>query len=91
LGGVALLTLYPSSFGEFFRAKGITEASEGEKKRAIDEHILFGGYPRVVLEESEVLKLAKILALQTANITNFTNILTTAHIEYKKIKKSERA
>jgi predicted AAA+ superfamily ATPase len=119
VGRVALFSLYPFSLSEMLRIRGVSYGSEKEKGRAIEEHMLFGGYPRIVLEESiegkktllksilklilekdvslvlglrpeeesEIIKVAKVLSLYSGNIVNFTNISAATQIEYKKVKK----
>jgi predicted AAA+ superfamily ATPase len=57
VGRVSILKLYPFSFNEFMLAKGQREANEAIIKRNAMEHIIYGGYPKVVLEESYELKI----------------------------------
>ena len=119
LGGrVILLKLFPFSLNEFLTANGMLFSSAAEKKRALEKHMIFGGYPAVVLEsnleikkmelksilkliiekdvslmlglkpeeEGDVLKLVKVLALQTGSIVNLTNVANSTGISYDKIK-----
>ena len=53
VGRVTILTLYQFSLEEFLVAKGQKETTEGITSRAIDEHMRYGGYPKVVLEEKK--------------------------------------
>ena len=56
VGRVAILRLYPFSIHEFARAKGYRTVDEVIAKRIIWEHALYGGFPRVVLEDSVEMK-----------------------------------
>jgi len=52
--------LYPFSFREFLRAKSFTPGESLPKKARVkallEEYLLWGGFPEVVLEDSELLK-----------------------------------
>ncbi len=50
VGRTAIIRLYPFSLAEFMAAKGLKEATDRVIARIIDEHISYGGYPKVVME-----------------------------------------
>ncbi len=50
VGRVSVLTLYPFSFAEFLTAKGQRQLTPSIASRLMEEHMLYGGYPKVVLE-----------------------------------------
>ena len=56
VGRVSILRLYPFSFKEFLDAKGQKEFNQQILKRSMWEHILYGGYPKVVIAEDTELK-----------------------------------
>jgi predicted AAA+ superfamily ATPase len=56
VGRVSILRLYPFSLKEFIRAKKIKSLSDKIKSRTIWEHIIYGGYPKVVLTEEKEMK-----------------------------------
>ncbi len=56
VGRVSILRLYPFSLREFLDAKGQKEFNQQILQRMIWEHILYGGYPKVVLTEDIELK-----------------------------------
>ncbi len=56
VGRVSILRLYPFSFKEFLNAKEQKEFNQQILKRNIWEHILYGGYPKVVITEDLELK-----------------------------------
>ena len=56
VGRVGILRLNPFNIHEFLRAKGYKVVDEEILKRAVWEHALYGGFPRVVLEESIEMK-----------------------------------
>ncbi|RLF60897.1 MAG: AAA family ATPase [Thermoplasmata archaeon] len=56
VGRVSILRLYPFSLREFLSAKNIKVTTETILKRAIWEHAIYGGYPKVVLEEDIEMK-----------------------------------
>lgn len=49
VGRVSIVHLYPFSFPEFLKAKNIKAAGPDMVRRAIWEHMTYGGYPKVVL------------------------------------------
>ncbi|MCD6496405.1 MAG: ATP-binding protein [Candidatus Aenigmarchaeota archaeon] len=59
VGRVSVLRMFPFSLSEFFRAKSVEpDASAKIRKRSIWEHILYGGYPKVVTtEDTETKKI----------------------------------
>lgn len=50
VGRTAIIRLYPFSLSEFLSAKGWKEVTDRIMMRSIDEHVTYGGYPRVVIE-----------------------------------------
>ena len=56
VGRVGILRLYPFNIHEFLRAKEYRIVDETILMRAIWEHALYGGFPRVVLEGSVEMK-----------------------------------
>ncbi len=56
VGRVSIIRLYPFSLEEFMRAKGIEEVTEKIMTRIVWEHMMYGGYPKVVLTEDVELK-----------------------------------
>ncbi len=56
VGRVAILRLYPFSIHEFARAKGYRTVDEVIAKRIIWEHALYGGFPKVVIEDNVEMK-----------------------------------
>lgn len=50
VGRASVLTLYPFSINEVLNADGQKEVTPSILNRVIDRHIMYGGYPRVVLE-----------------------------------------
>ena len=66
VGRVCILRLYPFSFREFLRAKGIVSNSETIIRRALWEHMQYGGFPGVVLSnDTEVKRLILVNLLET--------------------------
>ncbi len=57
VGRTTILRLYPFSFNEFKRARGIKVDDVSMNDRLVWEHAIFGGYPKVVLEEQPDLKV----------------------------------
>ncbi len=56
VGRVSVQRLYPFSLWEFLRAKGIKALTPQVTERSIWEHMLYGGYPKVVTTEDTELK-----------------------------------
>jgi predicted AAA+ superfamily ATPase len=56
VGRVSVVQLYPFSLREFLRSRGIKEQTEKITKRAIWEHLTYGGYPKVVLTSDISMK-----------------------------------
>lgn len=56
VGRVSILKLYPFSIKEFLVAKKQKQLTEKIFKRMIWEHIIYGGYPKVVLTDDIELK-----------------------------------
>jgi len=51
VGRVAILRLYPFSLPEFLEAKGVKVSARKEAARLLWEHVVYGGYPSVVLAD----------------------------------------
>src|SRR3989344_1150312 len=58
VGRVSILRLYPFSLTEFLLARGQKELTPASAKRAVWEHALYGGYPKIVLTDDRELKTA---------------------------------
>lgn len=60
-GRILTQELYPLSFKEFLQFKNIqlkkTTIGIGKAKRALDEHLIFGGYPEIVLISNRTDKI----------------------------------
>lgn len=56
VGRVSILRLYPFSIAEFLKAKNLKETTEKILKRELWEHIIYGGYPKIVLTENIEMK-----------------------------------
>ena len=56
VGRVSILRLYPFSLHEFLKIKNQKETTKKISERLIWEHALFGGYPKVVLNEDIEMK-----------------------------------
>ncbi len=56
VGRVSVLRLYPFSLSEFFDAQKIQALNQPILKRAVWEHMTYGGYPKVVLTRDTELK-----------------------------------
>ena len=51
VGRASIIKLYPFSLEEFLIAKNYKELTETMLERAIYEHIQYGGYPKIVIEQ----------------------------------------
>ncbi|HIH32492.1 TPA: ATP-binding protein [Candidatus Woesearchaeota archaeon] len=56
VGRVSILRLYPFSITEFLKAKNINITTRQIIEREIEEHIRYGGYPKVVITSDVELK-----------------------------------
>jgi hypothetical protein len=56
VGRISIIKLYPFSLNEFLNAKGQKELTQQILKRHVWEHIVYGGYPKVVLAKEVELK-----------------------------------
>lgn len=56
VGRVSIIRLYPFSFREFLIAKGQKELTPGILERSIWEHLIYGGYPKVVMNDGTETK-----------------------------------
>lgn len=50
-------TVYPLSFEEYLRFCGVAHPTVLERRQHLEDYLKFGGFPRVVLEEQEGLKI----------------------------------
>lgn len=50
-------TMYPLTFKEFLEFSGLQRTTILQKRQAVNIYLQFGGFPRVVLEKDEALKL----------------------------------
>jgi hypothetical protein len=57
VGRVSILRLYPFSLQEFLEAKKLRSLSAAVLRRAVWEHMTYGGYPKAVLTEDVELKV----------------------------------
>lgn len=53
VGRVSVIKLYQFSLGEFLSAKGLKEPTSKTLYRSIEEHMVYGGYPKVVLAKEK--------------------------------------
>ena len=56
VGRAAIIKLYPFSLNEFFFSKGLKEITKNILSRSIEEHMLYGGYPNIVIQKGKVDK-----------------------------------
>ncbi|MEM7815820.1 MAG: ATP-binding protein [Candidatus Aenigmatarchaeota archaeon] len=56
VGRVSIIKLYPFSLTEFLKARGQKEVTAGILVRSIWEHMVYGGYPKVVTTEDPEMK-----------------------------------
>jgi predicted AAA+ superfamily ATPase len=56
VGRVSIIRLYPFSLNEFLASKGQKEVTSGILARNVWEHIIYGGYPKVVMTEDPEMK-----------------------------------
>ena len=56
VGRVSIIKLYPFSIREFLTLKGQKEATPQALRRNVEEHIMYGGYPKVAVTEDIELK-----------------------------------
>lgn len=128
VGRIFIFNLYTFSFKEFIRAKeerlekylekdNVSEIILERLNKHLEEYILYGGYPRVVLSKTieekkkvlegifntyllreireilelsddyKLMKLIKMLALQTGNIINYNEISKNTGFSYQELKK----
>jgi len=57
VGRVSIVKLYPFSFDEFLTAKGQKATTATIIRRAVWEHMRYGGYPKVVLTKDTEMKM----------------------------------
>ncbi len=59
VGRVSIINLYPFSISEFLKAKGQKELTENILERNLWEHLIYGGYPKVVITDD--LEMKKVI------------------------------
>jgi len=79
VGRVSILRLYPLSLTEFLRSKNQNEMTSQALRRNIWEHIVYGGYPKVVLTPDAELKKTILRDLHTTMVLK--DIANTFSIE----------
>ena len=56
VGRISIIRLYPFSLSEFLRARNLHEVTPAILRRSIWEHVVYGGYPKVIITEDFELK-----------------------------------
>ena len=56
VGRISIIKLYPFSYHEFLKSKGQKETTSSINQRMIWEHMIYGGYPKVVLTKDIEMK-----------------------------------
>ena len=56
VGRISIIKLYPFSYEEFLNSKGVKELTPAIFQRTTWEHMLYGGYPKVVLSKDVEMK-----------------------------------
>ncbi len=56
VGRVSVIRLFPFSISEFQKAKKLLKTTEKSLQRSVWEHIMFGGYPKVVTTNDSEMK-----------------------------------
>ena len=56
VGRISIIKLYPFSYHEFLKAKGQKALTSSINQRIIWEHMIYGGYPKVVLTKDIEMK-----------------------------------
>jgi predicted AAA+ superfamily ATPase len=79
VGRVSIIRLYPFSLREFLIAKGQKEITSGILERSIWEHLTYGGYPRVVMNDDTEIK--KILLKDLYDTMVLKDVAMTFSIE----------
>ena len=81
VGRTTILKILPFSLNEFLRANNISTKNIPNiiKNRLLREHILFGGYPKVVLEKD--IELKKTILLDLIDTLIYKDIMKTFSIE----------
>ncbi|MEK6800962.1 MAG: ATP-binding protein [Nanoarchaeota archaeon] len=79
VGRVSILRLYPFSLNEFLKAKKQKEITMNILYRLLPEHILYGGYPKVV--ENEDIESKKIILRDLHETIILKDISKTFSIE----------
>jgi uncharacterized protein len=78
VGRVSILRLYPFSFKEYLLSKNQKSSLDKIMKRLVKEHILYGGYPKVVLTPD--IELKKVILLDLYNTMVLKDIASTFSI-----------
>lgn len=79
VGRVSIIKLYPFSIKEFLILKGQKELTQQILQRNVEEHIMYGGYPKVAI--SEDLELKKIILKDLYDTMVLKDIARTFSIE----------
>ncbi len=79
VGRVSILRIYPFSLREFLASKNITASTSQSMEREIEEHALYGGYPKVVLTAE--LELKQILLNDLRETMLLKDVAKTFSIE----------
>jgi len=56
VGRISIIKLYPFSYHEFLKSKGQKELTSSINQRMIWEHMVYGGYPKVVITKDIEMK-----------------------------------
>lgn len=79
VGRVSIMKLYPMSIEEFISAKQIRALNETILKRAVWEHMTYGGYPKLVLTDD--IELKKTIIKDLADTMILKDIARTFSVE----------
>jgi hypothetical protein len=79
VGRVSIMKLFPFSLDELLKSKNIHVTNNNILKRSVWEHIIYGGYPKVVLTED--IELKRVLLKDLAETMILKDIARTFSIE----------
>ncbi len=68
VGRISVIELFPFSLEEFLRARGLARPTGTVMRRAVWEHALYGGYPKIVLTEDVEIKTTMLKDLRETMI-----------------------
>ncbi|MDG6225965.1 MAG: ATP-binding protein [Candidatus Thermoplasmatota archaeon] len=63
VGRVSILRLYPFNLNEMGRARGHGILTEDIERRLVTEHLRFGGYPGIVTQDNNIVKVELLKSL----------------------------